>query len=83
MPEEVSNIREITQTSDGNVKLSIEKYNELVEKAAVKPPVINRTQVIKTPEMAAQELRAWGGGLMALGATIFTVGALLFRAGLK
>ena len=83
MAEEVTNINEIKTTSDGSVKISVEMYNDLVERAARKPAVINHTQIIKTEEMVARELRMWGGRLMGLGAAMFTVGVFLFRAGLS
>ena len=44
------------------------KVQRAFEKAAAKPPVINRTTVIKTEEMIAKEFRVWGGSLMGLGA---------------
>ena len=83
MAEEASNIHEIKTTSDGFVKITVEKYNELVEKAAIKPPTINRTVVNKTAEMLAREHRAWGGTFMGLGASLFVVGAVLYKAGLS
>jgi hypothetical protein len=83
MAEAIETVQSIKTASDGTVKLSIEMYNELLEKAATKPPVINRTIVSKTAEMLAQEHRIWGGTLMGLGASFFVVGALRFRAGLS
>jgi tartrate dehydratase alpha subunit/fumarate hydratase class I-like protein len=83
MPDEVTKINEVKTTSDGTVKISVEKYNELLEKAAVKPPVINRTTVNKTAEMLAKETRMWGGGLMGLGASLFVLGACVYKAGLS
>jgi len=82
MPEVVTNINEVKTSSDGTVKISIEKYEELLAKAAVKPPIINRTTINKTAEMAAKEYRMWGGSLMGIGATMFVVGAVLYRAGM-
>jgi len=81
MADEVTSVSEIKTSSDGSVKISIEKYNELLEKAALKPPVINRTTVIKTPEMIAQDYRMWGGGLMGLGGSLFFIGAALYKVG--
>ena len=83
MPEEVTSTNEVRTTSDGTVKISVEKYNELLEKAAAKPPVINRTTVNKTAEMLAKEQRMWGGTFMGLGGSMFVVGAFLYRAGLS
>jgi hypothetical protein len=93
MPDEVTNTssNEVKTTSDGTVKISVEKYNELLETVAKQkeqltqlrnePPVINRTEVIKTPEMLASEYRMWGGSLMGLGGSLFIVGAFLYKAG--
>lgn len=82
MPEETSTINEVKTTSDGSVKISVEKYEELLRKASYKPPVINRTNVVKTAEMVAQDYRMLGGGLMGLGGTMFVIGALCYKAGL-
>lgn len=88
----------VTTASDGTVKISVEKYNELVETVASQkgsitglrqqlnearntPPVINRTIVNKTDEMVSREQIAWGATFMGGGATLFVIGALMFRAG--
>lgn len=81
MSEEVTNINEVKTTSDGTVKISVEKYNEML-RLANRPQTINKTQVIKTAEMLAKEYRMWGGALMGLGGSLFVVGAFLYRAGL-
>lgn len=81
MAEETSNINEVKTTSDGTVKISVEKYNDLVEKSVAKPTVVNRTTVIKTDEMVAKENRMLGGSLMGLGASVFTIGAFCYKAG--
>jgi len=80
MADEVTNINEVKTTSDGSVKISVEKYNELL-KAANAPRVINRTEVVKTAEMLAKEYQIWGVSLMGLGGPMFVVGAFLFKAG--
>jgi hypothetical protein len=82
MPEEITNINEVKRSSDGSVKISVETYNDLLAKAVAKPAQINRTTVIKTAEMAAKEYRVWGGSLMGIGATMFVVGAAIYRAGM-
>lgn len=88
MGNEVSTTTETKTTSDGRVDISVEKYNDLVNKEAKyrelrdKPPmVVNRTVVNKTDVMLAQESRLWGGSLMGLGAALFTIGGALFKAG--
>lgn len=99
MPDEVTNISEVRTTSDGHVTISVETYNDLVNKIADQkgsisslnqrlreaqnqPPVINRTTVIKTAEMASKEYRMWGGTFMGIGAAMFIVGASIYRAGM-
>jgi len=57
MPDEVTSINEVKTSSDGTVKISVETYNDLLAKAVSKPPVINRTTVVKTAEIAAKEYR--------------------------
>ena len=82
MPDETVKTETVKTASDGTVKIAIEKYNELLEKAA-QPKVINTTvnKIIKTPEMAASDHRAWGVTLMLGGAAMAVVGALRFKAG--
>jgi hypothetical protein len=97
MPDETISTETVKTVSDGIVKISVEKYNELLEKVASQkdsignlnrllnearnePPVINRTTVIKTAEVLANEHRAWGVSFMGLGAGMFVVGVLRFRA---
>ena len=90
-------INTVKTASDGTVKIAVERYNELLERSparrarsvgstrsstgGAKPPVINRTVVEKTAEMLAREYQAWGATFMGLGASMFVVGALFFRAG--
>ena len=85
MADEVTNINEVRKTSDGFVNISVEKYEKLLREASkptvITPPVINRTEVIKTPEMLAKEFRIWGGTFMGLGGVMFSIGALLYKAG--
>lgn len=63
-------------------KVSIGDLNaQLVKARSYVPPVVNRTIIEKTPEMVLQDHRVWGGSLMALGASVFAVGAVRFRLG--
>lgn len=80
MGEEVSST--VKKTSDGMVKITLEAYQELLSKAAEKPPVIHRT-VHKTPEVAASENKVWGVSMMGLGAAFLIVGAVRFGIGVK
>lgn len=80
MAEAVTDIHAVKTASDGTVKISVEKYEELLKKAS-RPTTVNQTRIVKTAEMAAKDLRIWGGTFMGLGATLFTVGAFLYKAG--
>lgn len=62
-------------------KASISRLNEQLNRARNEPPVINRTVIEKTAEMAAQDHRVWGGSLMGLGASMFVIGVFRVRAG--
>lgn len=62
-------------------KGSINSLRDQLTKLRNEPPVINRTIVEKTAEMAAQDNRVWGGTLMGLGASMFAVGVVRFWAG--
>lgn len=79
MAEETSNT--VKTTSDGNVKITVERYQELLDKAAAKPATIVHRTVHKTPEISAAENKAWGVSFMGLGAAFMVVGIIRFRAG--
>jgi hypothetical protein len=81
MPDETTTTETVKTASDGTVKIAIEKYNELLEKAAAKPPVINKTVVNKTAKMLAQEHRAWGTTFVLGGLAMVVVGAIRFAEG--
>jgi hypothetical protein len=80
MGEEVTSI--VKATSDGKVVITLEAYQDLLAKAAEKPPVVHRT-VHKTPEVAASENKAWGVTMMGLGAALVALGAVRFSVGVK
>lgn len=62
-------------------KGSINSLNERLNRALNSPPVINRTVINKTAEMAARDNRVWGGTLMGLGASMFVIGTIRARLG--
>jgi hypothetical protein len=62
-------------------KGSISGLNERLNRALREPPVINRTVINKTAEMAARDNRTWGGTFIALGASMFAVGVVRYKAG--
>jgi hypothetical protein len=88
-------VQTVQTSSDGTVKIAIEKYNELVEKIAdqkesirslnerlsqARAPVINRTVVNKTAEMVAADHRVWGATFMGTGALLLGIGAFRLKA---
>lgn len=75
--EKYNNLIETISSQKGSIK----KISEQLSRLQSEPPVINRTTVIKTAEMAAKEYRVWGGTLMGLGVTMFAVGLRLYKAG--
>lgn len=58
-----------------NQKLSISNLNSRLTKALNEPPVIHRTNVIKTTEMLVKESKVWGSTFIGLGACLVVVGA--------
>lgn len=82
MADETIKTETVKATSDGFVKIAVEKYNELLEKAAEKAPVIiNRTVIQKTDEMLAKEHQAWGWTFIGAGAALIGIGAVRVRLG--
>lgn len=63
-----------------NQKGSISKLNQSLNEARNQPPIVNRTTVIKTPEILASENRAWGNTLISLGAAMLVIGAFRRKA---
>jgi len=76
----IEKYNEMTETI-ADQKVSISGLNQQITRLRNEPPVINRTVVNKTAEMAAQDNRVWGGTLMGLGASMFVVGAFRYMAG--
>lgn len=62
-------------------KGSINELKQQLSSIRSQPPVINRTIVEKTAEMAARDHRVWGGTLMGLGASSLVAGAVRFHLG--
>jgi hypothetical protein len=56
-----------------NQKSSISSLRNQLTQLRNEPPIINRTVIEKTAEMAAQDNRVWGGTFMGLGASMFVV----------
>lgn len=87
MPESTETTEIVKNTSDGMVKITIEKYEDLMKKAAEKPPIVrqevvrNVTKVVKTPEIQAQDNIVAGYSLMTGGGCVFVIGLALFLKG--
>lgn len=64
-------------------KGTISSLRESLSRARSEPPMINRTIVEKTAEMAAQDNRVWGGTLLGVGAAMVIVGGFRYKAGLS
>ena len=82
MAEEVTKSETVTTTSNGTVKISVEKYEEL-QALANKPQQVTYNRIEKTPEMQASDLRNTGAFLMGGGGSLFLIGAVQFYFGMK
>lgn len=80
MSEEISKTETTTTKSSGNVKISIEEYNDLVSRAS-RPQNVVYNRIEKTPEMQATDLVHLGGFLMGGGGSLFVIGAIQFLVG--
>lgn len=80
MAEEVTNT--VKTSSDGMVKITLEKYQELLELAQAKPPVIHRT-VHRTPEIQAKDNVQLGATVLLIGLGCVAAGALKLSTGLR
>lgn len=80
MAEEVSST--VKKTSDGMVKITVEKYHELLAQAAEKPPIVHRT-VHRTPEVQARDSVAIGVTCIGLGVALTGIGAYRLIVGLR
>jgi len=73
----------VTTTSDGHVKITLEKYQELQRLANEEKVYPHYTTVEKTPAMVASDNKMWGSVFMGGGASMFLIGALQFWTGVK
>lgn len=83
MAEEVTTSETVKKTSDGQVKISIEHYQELQTKANEPKVYPHYTTVQKTPEMQASDNKTYGVVLMGGGVAMFAIGALQFLHGVR
>ena len=82
MAEETISTETVKKTSDGMVKISLEKYEELTAKAA-EPKSYYPTYVQKTAEQAANDMIAMGAVSMGGGAVLLVAGGIMVLKGLR
>jgi len=78
MAEETTNV--VKTASDGTVKITVEKYHELVAKAAEKAPIIHNV-THKTKEVAAIDNKVWGAVFVGLGLSVAVIGGIVHMVG--
>lgn len=78
MAEEVTNIAK--SVSDGTVKITVERYQELLEKSAEKVPVVYNT-IQKTQAMVAEDNKVWGLVFLGGGVCLSVLGGGLHLLG--
>lgn len=83
MAEETTTSEVVKKSSDGTVKISVEKYEQLVAKAAEEKHISypTYTTVEKTPAMRAADNQMYGGLLMGAGLCTTAIGAVQFFVG--
>lgn len=83
MGEEITTSETVKQTSDGMVKISLEKYEEL-NRLANEPKVYpSYTSITKTPAMRAADNQMYGALLMGGGLCMTLVGGIQLLVGLR
>jgi hypothetical protein len=82
MPEETTESVSTTKTSDGTVKISVEKYEELTA-LANRPQTVVYNRVEKTPEMAANDQLVMGNVFLIAGVAQVLLGGYLRFKGLS
>jgi hypothetical protein len=78
MAEEVSTT--VKSVSDGMVKISVEAYQDLLTKAAEKPPIVHR-HVNRTIDIVAADNKMIGGSLMGFGVALLVIGGAIYLKG--
>lgn len=83
MAEEVTSTETVKIASDGQVKLTLEKYQDLMAKANEPKVFPQYTTIQKTPAMVADGNKMGGALFMGGGASMFLIGALQFWHGVR
>lgn len=73
----------VEKASDGTVKISVEKYEELLRKANEQKVTYNQTIVERTAEQVAEGQVMWGNLLVVAGVVQVGVGFYLRLKGAK
>lgn len=82
MAESTTNTETVKTSSDGTVKITVERFEELKE-AAARPQTVVYNRVEKTPAMQANDNIMHGSLLMGGGGSMFVIGVIQLVAGLK
>lgn len=82
MAETTSTTETVTKISSGNVKITLEEYNDLNARAN-RPQTVVYNRIEKTPEMSAKDLVHAGAFCMSGGGALFIIGAIQFVVGRK
>lgn len=82
MAETTSTTETVTKSSSGNVKITLEEYNDLQARAS-RPQTVVYNRIEKTDEMQATDLVHMGAFFMGGGASLFVIGAIQFWVGKK
>lgn len=82
MAQETTTTEAVKKTSDGSVKIALERYEELLAKAA-EPKHVTYHTTTKTATMQAADNKLYGGLFMGGGASLFVIGAIQFYVGFR
>lgn len=73
-------LKSVKTVSDGSVTITVEKYQELVAKAAEKIPVVHKV-IQKTDAMVAADNKLWGVSLIIFGGVVTVIGGIIHSVG--
>ena len=73
-------LKVVKNISDGSVTIAVEKYTELLAKAAEKAPITYNV-IQKTKDMAAADNVMWGGVFLGFGVSLAVIGSIIHGIG--
>ena len=80
MAETTSTTETVTKSSSGNVKITLEEYNDLMERAN-RPQNVTYNQTVKTAAQVAEDNIMWGAVFMGGGLCMSVFGTCIFLLG--